>query len=313
MDAAKLPQVTRTYQNHHLDSTRWDVYQPRKGDIIVTTSYKSGTTWTQQILHSMLHGDEDPRPEMRELSPWVDARFMGISKEQLAETLEGLTSRRFIKSHLPLDGLPYYPEILYIIVARDTRDVFMSLLNHYSSYTDIAMMALNSPDRPGDPIPPCPEDPRELWQNWITRGWFEWESEGWPMWSNLHHTQTYWDYRHLPNFLFLHYNDMLADLEGAVRRIAEFASIDVDDASVERAVEETTFANVRKKVEETSEDEDMSKLFFEGGQRRFFFKGSNERWRGVLNDDDLALYEEAKERVLSPDCAAWLESGGAVA
>jgi hypothetical protein len=29
----------------------------------------------------------------------------------------------------------------------------------------------------------------------------------------------------------------------------------------------------------------------------------------VLAPDDLALYEEAKRRVLTPDCAAWLESG----
>lgn len=312
MPTSKLPEVKHVYQNHHLDSTRWEVYQPRAGDIIVTTSYKSGTTWTQQILHEMLHGHEDKKPEMREISPWVDARFMGTTKKQMRDLLAGLSSPRFLKSHLPLDGLPYHPEARYLIVARDTRDVFMSLLNHYSSYTDIAMGALNSPDRPGDPFPRCPEDAREVWRAWMTRGWFPWESEGWPMWSNLHHTQTYWEYRHLPNFLFLHYNDMLADLEGAVRRIAGFTRIPIDDAAVARIVENTTFANVRKKIDEAPEEEDTSRLFFEGGQKRFFFKGKNERWRGVLTEADLALYEEAKQRVLSPDCAAWLENGGPV-
>jgi hypothetical protein len=29
----------------------------------------------------------------------------------------------------------------------------------------------------------------------------------------------------------------------------------------------------------------------------------------VLGDDDLALYEEAKQRVLEPACAQWLERG----
>ena len=106
---------------------------------------------------------------------------------------------------------------------------------------------------PGDPLPRCPEDPRELWRAWMTRGWFEWESEGWPFWSNLWHTQSYWEFRHLPNFLLLHYNDMLADLEGAVRRIAAFANVPITDASVARTVEHTTFANVRKKVEATPE------------------------------------------------------------
>jgi hypothetical protein len=33
------------------------------------------------------------------------------------------------------------------------------------------------------------------------------------------------------------------------------------------------------------------------------------RWRDVLDADDLALYEEAKQRVLEPECAQWLEQG----
>lgn len=40
----KTPQVTHMYQNHHLDSTRWDRFFPREGDIVVATPYKSGTT-----------------------------------------------------------------------------------------------------------------------------------------------------------------------------------------------------------------------------------------------------------------------------
>jgi len=304
------PQVTRVYQNHHLDSTRWEVIRPRDGDIIVTTSYKSGTTWAQQILHGLLHGHDDPVPDMRAVSPWPDARFMGLSKEDLANWAESLTGRRFLKSHLPLDGLPYYPEARYLIVARDARDVFMSLLNHYGSYTDLAYAALNSDDIVGDPLPRCPDDPRELWREWMTRGWFEWESEGYPFWSNLHHTQSYWDYRHLPNFLFLHYNDMLKDLEGAVRQIVAFTDIDVSDADIDRVVEDCTFANARQKAVEAAENvEEQAPEFFAGGAETFFFKGSNGRWVDVLTAEDLELYEQAKARVLSPDCADWLENG----
>ena len=60
----------------------------------------------------------------------------------------------------------------------------------------------------------------------MTRGWFEWETEGYPFWSVLHHAQSWWDYRHLPNILFVHYADLLADLEGGSRRIARFLEID---------------------------------------------------------------------------------------
>ena len=50
----------------------------------------------------------------------------------------------------------------------------------------------------------------------------------------------------------------------------------------------------------------------QGGENAFIFKGTNGRWRDFLREDELALYEAAKARVLAPDCAAWLENGGPV-
>jgi len=309
-----LPKRSRTYQNHHLDSTRWDVLVPRSDDIIVTTSYKSGTTWTQEILLYMIYGDQQSPPNLREVSPWVDARFTGNSPEQLATQCEGIERRRFLKSHLPLDGILYWPQAKYVIVGRDPRDVFMSLYNHYASYTELAMQMLNeTPDRVGPPLARCPEDPRAMWADWISRGWFEWESEGYPFWSNLHHIQSYWNFRHLPNFFLVHYNDMLCDLDREVGRIAAFLEIDLEPEHRARIVEATTFANAKQRALEEEQRGDFRDSFFRGGSGTFFFKGTNGRWRDVLDAEDLARYEAAKDRVLTPDCAAWLESGGSVA
>lgn len=49
-----LPEVTHTYQNHLLDSTRWNHYRPRNDDVIVATPYKSGTTWTLEIVRQLI-------------------------------------------------------------------------------------------------------------------------------------------------------------------------------------------------------------------------------------------------------------------
>jgi Sulfotransferase domain len=45
-----VPKLIHTYQHHHLDSTRWAHFTPRDDDIVISTPYKSGTTWTQEIV-----------------------------------------------------------------------------------------------------------------------------------------------------------------------------------------------------------------------------------------------------------------------
>jgi aryl sulfotransferase len=48
---------------------------------------------------------------------------------------------------------------------------------------------------------------------------------------------------------------------------------------------------------------------WKGGMKTFFFKGTNGRWQGVLSKDELVMYETTRARVLTPDCARWLEQG----
>lgn len=71
----ELPQRTRTYRNHHLDSRRWDLYTPQPGDIVVSTAYyKAGTTWTQAIVLTLLDSREPEIANMSDRSPWPDRR-----------------------------------------------------------------------------------------------------------------------------------------------------------------------------------------------------------------------------------------------
>jgi aryl sulfotransferase len=177
----ELPVRTHIYQNHHFDSLRWNFVTLRKDDIVIATSYKAGTTWMQGIVGNVIFsGQELPAP-LHMLSPWLDVRRMPL--ELVLTGLERQANRRFIKTHLPLDGLRYDPRVKYIYVGRDARDVFMSLWNHYRSYTEAAFIGFNStPGRVGPELPRCPDDIHEGWHNWITRGWFEWETEGYPFW-----------------------------------------------------------------------------------------------------------------------------------
>jgi aryl sulfotransferase len=303
-DPAALPRRTRVYQNHHFDSTRWDYLASRPDDVVIATSYKAGTTWTQSIVGHLIFQSELPGP-LAELSPWLDMRLFPL--ELVLNGLAAQKHRRFIKTHLPLDALPWDPHRKFLYVARDGRDVFMSFWNHYSNFNDEALQLFNSiPGRVGEELPPAPADLHECWRDWVTRGWFEGETDGWPWWSHLYNVQSWWDYRHVPNVLLLHYADLTEDTEREARRIARFLDIEVPEALWPAIVERVSFASMQKQPDIYAPG---GGRFWKGGASTFLHKGTNGRWRGVLSDAELAQYDAACERSLTPECRAWLEHG----
>jgi aryl sulfotransferase len=230
------PRRLHVYQNHHLDSTRWDRFETRPGDILITTAYKSGTTWMQTIVAQLIFQGAEIPGAIMDISPWIDMRPRPF--DEIVRTTSAQTHRRFLKTHLALDGIPYEEAMQYVYVGRDLRDVFMSLWNHYSGHTEEAYANLNQPDGlVGDPFPRCPGDLKAVWKTSVRRGWFEWESDGYPYWSSSHHAQTWWDFRHLPNLLFVHFADLLAQPAVEIRRVAAFLGLPVGEDSLQRIVE----------------------------------------------------------------------------
>jgi aryl sulfotransferase len=270
---------------------------------VVSTSAKAGTTWMQRIVSLLIFGT-DPLPDvLTRISPWIDRRFVEPIEEIVAR-IEAQPHRRFLKTHLPLDALPYDEGVRYIAVGRDTRDVFMSLWNHYRNYTDAMYEATSAGDPPGGPLPRCPDDLRWLWSQWITRGSFPWESDGWPFWSHHYHAASWWEFRDLENILLVHYNDLQADLDGEMRRVAAHVGIPVVEESWPELVEAARFASMKGDAARLLGPMDR----FAGGAEAFLYKASNGRWRDALTADDLVLYEQAAEK-LDPELRAWLEGG----
>jgi aryl sulfotransferase len=154
------PKKTRELQTLHLDSTIWNEFVFRDGDIVISTYGKSGTTWMQQIISQMLFAG-DTEMDTQAMSPWVD--YVIPPKELKLAALEAQTHRRFVKTHLPVDALVYSPQAKYIYIGRDGRDVLWSFYNHHSSGTEAMYNGLNNrPGRVGPPLEPPPADIREL-------------------------------------------------------------------------------------------------------------------------------------------------------
>ena len=299
------PSKTLVFQNHHIDSERWIDFIPRDNDICIATTLKAGTTWTQALVANLLFPNQDFPKNVNEFCPWLDST--GFPIDVVLKELNEQKHRRLIKTHLPLDALHFFPEIKYVYVSRDGRDVALSLWNHHLNYTPEVYDMLNSPGLIGDEFPHPPEDFHTYWREWCTKGWFDWESDGYPFWSHLQGVQSWWNYRHLPNILFMNYADMKKDIKASIARIANFLDIDVDSDRIKDVEKNISMTAMRKAAKTYVPDNGGAS--WQGGAKTFINKGINGRWKEILSPDELTLYDLACDKVLSPDCRDWLENG----
>ncbi len=251
------PAKTRELHNHHFDSTIWNDFVFRDDDIVIGTYAKSGTTWTQQIVSQLLFQGAEGL-EVAEMSPWLDRRVP--PKEVKLPAVEAQTHRRFLKTHLPVDALVYSPKAKYLYIGRDGRDVVWSMYNHHANANDLWYQALNdTPGRVGPPIEPPPASIRDYFVDWMER-------EGHPFWPFWENVRSWWEIRHLPNLMLLHFNDLKADLPGQIRRIAAFLEIPIDESRWPAILEHCSFDNMKVHATRSAP---LGGMLWEGGAGTF--------------------------------------------
>ena len=304
----QYPRKEKVYQNHHIDSERWVAFEPRATDVCIASTMKTGTTWTQALVANLLFPNQKFPKKVSELSPWIDDRSIPITS--VLQEINTQSHRRFIKTHLPLYSLRFFPEIKYIYVGRDGRDVALSIWNHYLNYTDEVYKNINNlPNLVGNKFPKPPRKFKIFWRHWCTKGWFDWENDGYPFWSHLSGVQSWWDYRDLPNILFLHYADMKTDLFSCIKKVASFLEIEITSDEIKNVQNSISFKAMRANADSYVPDGGIS---WKGGGKTFLNKGINGRWRDLLSEEELQLYEAATKKSVSFDCRYWLENGGEV-
>ena len=293
----QYPQRSRNLHNMLMDTDRWDGFEYRDGDIIINTWAKSGTTWTQQIVTQLVFNGEEHLPAM-DLAPWVELRLIPL--DEMMEGLKAQTHRRFMKSHAPADTLDIQPQVKYLFLARDARDVIWSWYRHLHHHNELFYSSLNDlPNRVGPPLEKPSGTVREFFHQWM-------EEDGLYDWSYWDHIQSWWDLRHLPNVKLVHFNNLKADMPGEIRRMAEFLEIEIDEDRWDDIVEHCTFDYMKNNASALSE---IFEQFFEGGLQNFVYKGTNKRWADTLTDDEIAQYEARQSEKLTPDCAHWHMTG----
>jgi aryl sulfotransferase len=289
-----LPEKTTDYLGEITDTKRWASYKPRPGDILICTPPKCGTTWTQSIFTLLTFGaDTDVKPS--DVSPWFDAQFIPL--DAATEMIEKQTHQRFVKTHSPLDGVPYFKDCTYITVYRDLRDLHSSLRNHVFNMGN-DMFAEGVLD-----------DINEDFRNFCNAPMIPGQGENRSVAFYVHHYLTYKSFAHLPNVHMFHYADMKRDLPGAISRMATAAVMKKTPEEISAIADALTFEKMREKSDQFTPGGGNG---FWKNDKDFFKKGVNGQWRDVLTDDDLALFDARMADLLPPEDIAWLAKGGAL-
>ena len=144
---------------------------------------------------------------------------------------------------------------------------------------DVIAALKDAPDMKGQHLPDPPDSVNDAFDDWLRKGTTDWEQDGYPFWSHLHHAQSWWDHRELPNILFVHFSDLLADTDREMRRISAYLDIQVNEDLWPGLLHGVSFPEMKANALK------MAPGATHGAWKdnaNFFHKGTNRRWEGVL-------------------------------
>jgi hypothetical protein len=115
------------------------------------------------------------------------------------------------------------------------------------------------------------------------------------------HLSDAWARRGAPNVRLVHYDDLLADLDGAMRRLAAWLGITVADETSPGLVQAATFESMRADATRRVPDAGIMK-----SSAAFFRRGTSGAGREVLSDQEMARYYARAAELAPADLLAWL-------
>jgi hypothetical protein len=192
------------------------VYEGSPDDLFIVTYPKSGTTWIQMIVYQLTTDGEIGFGHIDEVSPHLEETLVPMGRG-----ISDLPGRpRVVKSHLSYRDIPKGPG-RYIYGTRNGLDVAVSYYHQ----------SLKWPPRNQRPLD---QFFRRFMAGKVPYGsWFE-HVAGW-----LRNEQGL-------HVLVVNYEELSADLEAGVRRIADFCGITIDPAALPRILERSSFAFMRE-------------------------------------------------------------------
>jgi aryl sulfotransferase len=290
-----LPNRSRIYAGPLTDPRNWSEFEFRADDIIVATPSKCGTTWTQSIIAMLIFQQPGMDKNIGEISPWLDSGFK--NRDEIATRLRAQTHRRCIKSHTPLDGIPYDPACTYISIYRHPMDA------HFSMRTHVENMVV---DLLGDRFP---ADISEGFRMFVQDPSPNGDADSLTLECFVHHYKTFRDWVHLPNVHMFHYADLSRDLSGQIAKMASILGCDLSSDLLAKITEGARFDTMQANAKRIGNSAGPS-IFRD--KAKFFSSGSSNKWEKYLSADEVKMYQDRIAELLPPENIHWLENGTAI-
>ncbi len=291
------------------DSARWLDFAFRDDDIVVCAPQKCGTTWMQMICALLVFGTDQLPGRLGELSPWLDAK--GSPLDAVTATLDAQAHRRFIKTHSPLDALPYRNAVSYLCVAHDPRDVAISSYHNWLNVNHpVARAALAAAERhagqPETTLPPPFQfrDVDHFFDIWVGSP----PPRGNPTGSLAgltNHFRASWERRNTPNVTLLHYQHLETGLASEMRCIADVLGIQVAHETWPTLLRAATFDAMRARADDLVPEVHITSFW--NDNTAFFRRGTSGQWRDVLSPNRQQTYlARLDELDIEPALRAWI-------
>ncbi|KAG7153810.1 Luciferin sulfotransferase-like 1 [Homarus americanus] len=268
----------------------------RMGDVVVMTWPKCGTTWMQEIIWTMRNNPDLNNP-LADMSITSRVPFIDMDMFMLAETLQNpnpdnpllsdflkvcpganpadgvqlqlatvMPDPRTIKTHIPLSLL--HPTILdnskVVFVARNPRDVIVSLHHHYR-----IVKSLNFTGSMDNFVNYFVNDKLLYGPYWL-------------------HVQEAWAKRHHPNFHFIFYEDLKADIMTELNKLNKFLGLNLTKKQLCNVADYTSFNRMAARDKLLGPKTEDNPMFFKEIVRQdggFFRKGTVCSWKEKLSPE----------------------------